>query len=98
MSEWIDREVLDIVDLIREVTVARLGGRDGCTCCEFSIRNVSVSVSCGKGMDRGVRVFSSSCDYHGCEDRLLPIAREVARQTEEEDGRGLIPVIVAPTS
>lgn len=96
MSDWIDREVQDIVDLVREVGVYRLCSRDGCTCGGFTVRNVEVEVSCGKGFDRGVRVFSNHFDYHGREDSLLPVAREVARQVEEDDGRGPVPVIAAP--
>lgn len=76
MSEWIDREVGLVVDLIRQVGVSMLCSRDGCTCGGFAVRNIEVEISCGKGEDRGVRVFSKHFDYEGLQDRLLPVARE----------------------
>ncbi len=87
-----------VVDLIREVGVGRLGNFDGCVCCHFEVRNVSVDVACGKGRNRGVWVSSGSLDYYDQEQNCLdesllrPIADEVKRQIEDADGhmRGTI--------
>lgn len=86
MYESEDRQVLD---LIKEVTIYRLGNWDGCSCSHFSVRNVNVDISCGKGRDRGIFVHSNSMDYDDVE-LLRPIAEEVKRQVEECDGRGPI--------
>lgn len=96
-------EHLYVVDLIREVGVGRLGFFDGCTCCSFSVRTVDVDVSCGKGRERAVWISSRSLDYwdqstpNGNDESLLrPIAEEVAKQVENADGRGPIPLHFHP--
>ena len=80
-----------VLAIIKELGIWRLGNCDGCMCSSFSLRNVHVDISCGKGPDRAVRVYSHSGDYEsGDHDALLrPIAEEVKRQLEESgDGRG----------
>lgn len=82
-----------VLELIREVGVHRLANWDGCICSHFSIRNVNVDMSCGKGRDRGLWIESRSGDYeNGDHDALLrPIAEEVVRQAAT-DGRGPMPI------
>ncbi len=83
-----------VLDLIKDVKVFNLGHWDGCVCCHFSIRNVNVDISCGKGRDQAVRVWSNSMDYmegygDGPHDKILkPIAEEVRRQVMEGSSRG----------
>jgi hypothetical protein len=88
-----------VVDLIREVGVARLGHFDGCVCCHFNVRNIEIAISCGKGDERGLWISSPSLDYYleGTKDDsdpklLRPIAEEVRRQVEAADTRGPLPV------
>ena len=100
MQEWWKTpENMRIVRIIREVGVWVLGNFDGCSCCDFKIRNVEIDISCGKGRDRGLWIYSPSLDYwdevtpNGNNvDLLRPIAEEVIRQVEKSDGRGPIPV------
>lgn len=82
----------EAIKLLREVGVHRIGGMDGCSCCEFKIQNIEISVSCGKGMERGIRIFSPSLDYYPDSSELLPVAEEVRRQVEKNDGRGQCPI------
>lgn len=89
-------EAKEVVELIREVGVFRLGMCDGCICCHFSVRNVDVYIACGKGVDRGIWVSSQSMSYDNGEwgdgEPLNEIAEEVHRQVEGSDMRGPIPV------
>lgn len=96
-ESWRMSEVEKVVAIIKEVGVWRLGNFDGCCCCKFGLRNVDISVSCGKGGSRGVTVSSDSLDYYETAsgvgpDVLRPIAEEAARQVENSDGRGPCPV------
>ncbi len=45
-----------VVAIIKELECFRLGNWDGCCCSHFSIRNVEVKISCGKGAEQSVRV------------------------------------------
>lgn len=86
-----------VIDLLREVRVGRLGGFDGCTCCHFKVLDVDIDVACGKGRNRGIWVFSHSMDFYDSEykpreDMLRPIAEEVAKQVQEADSRGPVPI------
>jgi hypothetical protein len=81
----------DVVALIRDVGIQRLGLWDGCPCSSFSVRNVDVDISCGRGRVIGVWISSKSCDYMDTEN-LKPIGEEVARQLEEESSRGPFPI------
>lgn len=78
-----------VLELIKEVGIKRLGNWDGCACSWFSVRNVNVDISCGKGGDRGIWVHSRSMDYDDSE-LLRPIAEEVKCQVEQSDRRGPI--------
>lgn len=79
------KEPQRVVALIREVECWRLGNWDGCCCSDFTVRNVKVDISCGKGRKQAVWVSSSSMDY---EDKSLlqPIMDEVIRQVSEQSG------------
>jgi hypothetical protein len=84
-ESWKMSEPEKVLALIRELGCWRLGNRDGCCCCNFSIRNVDVRISCGKGGEQGVWVGSGSTDYNA--DLLKPIMEEVVRQCDEECAR-----------
>lgn len=92
-----------ILAIIKEVEVWRLANFDGCICSHFSVRNVNVEISCGKGGERGVFVSGHALDYYwkegtpddNDENRLRPIAEEVVRQSET-DGRGPLPIFYKP--
>lgn len=86
-ESWKMTEPEKIVALIKEIELWRLGNWDGCCCSSFSIRNVDVEISCGKGREQAVWISSRSMDYH---DRTLlkPVMAEVIRQlTPEQTGR-----------
>ena len=51
-----------VLDLIKEVGVCRLGNWDGCCCSGFSVRNVNVDISCGKGRNRGIWIHAYPVD------------------------------------
>lgn len=89
MSDEYQTERGRVLDIVREVGVQRLSYFDGCACGGFTLRNVKVDISCGKGRDRGVWV-SHRGDDHSPDD-ILAIADEVASQVEECDGRGAMP-------
>lgn len=101
-QSWKMDEPEKVVAIIKEVGVWRLANWDGCICSRFSIRNVDVDISCGKGSDRGIRIDSPSMDYWNedtaddCDEKLLrPIAEEVKRQIENGgDHRGPIPIFI----
>jgi hypothetical protein len=94
-AEWGKTEPQRVTDLIREVGLHRLGNLDGCICCNFSIRNVDVEISCGKGGERGIKVSSASMDYENGTSELKTIADEVHRQALLlEDGRGPLPITI----
>jgi hypothetical protein len=96
-ESWKMSEPDMVLAIIKELGIYRLGNCDGCVCSSFSLRNVHVDISCGKGTDRAVRVYSYSGDYDEDHDRLLkPIAQEVQRQVEEADMRGPAPIIFQP--
>lgn len=89
----------EVLALVKEIGVGRLGGADGCMCLHFNIRRVDIDVSCGKGRDRGLWISSRSMDYWDSSTAndssikmLRPIAEEVARQVEDSDGRGPVPI------
>lgn len=86
-ESWKMSEPEKVVAIIKEVGAWRLGNWDGCTCSRFSIRNVDIDISCGKGGPRRVRVSSPSCDYIDGDPDLRTIGEEVARQVQESDGR-----------
>jgi hypothetical protein len=95
-QSWGMSEQQKVLAIVRKLGLWRLGNLDGCCCCSFQIRNISVEVSCGscgKGMDRGVRVSSKSMDFTRSEQLLL-VAEEVKRQLEECDGRGDAPITI----
>ncbi len=80
-----------VVALIREVGINRLGNWDGCCCSRFSIRNVDVDIACGKGRHQGLWISSGSLDYGDTdaeqERSLRPIADEVVSQLREKSSR-----------
>ncbi len=80
----------DLVNLLRDVGVCRLGYFDGCICCEFEVRGVRFDLSCGKGGKRGLRVSSHHGDYRVPEE-LRPAADEIAKQAIS-DRRGELPI------
>lgn len=71
-----------VVAMIKELGCWRLGNWDGCCCSNFSLRNVDVRISCGKGGEQGVWIGSGSMDYD--EESLRPIMEEVVRQCDEQ--------------
>jgi hypothetical protein len=86
-----------VVDLVKEVGVSRLVGYDGCFCGQFEVRSVKVDIACGKGRDRAIWIWSHNDDFYDSEykldtEALRPIAEEVAKQVEEADCRGPLPV------
>lgn len=85
-ESWKMSETDKVVALIREVELWRLGNWDGCCCSRFSLRNVDVDISCGKGREQAVWVSSASGDYDG-QPSLQPIMDEVVRQLNEHSGR-----------
>lgn len=96
-QSWNMDEPQKVLALIKVVKVWRLANWDGCVCSRFSIRNVDVDISCGKGRARGVWVSSPSCDYWdgksadgNYEAMLRPIAEEIVSQID--DGRGHMPI------
>ncbi len=80
-----------VLELIKEIGVSRLGNWDGCECSSFSIRNVTVDISCGKGQKRGILISSNSMDYED-EGLLYPIGEDVKQQVESSSHRGPITV------
>lgn len=96
-ESWKMSEPEKVVAILKEVGVWRLANWDGCICSRFSIRNVDVKISCGKGQKRGVWVSSPSMTYCSHENwgdglSLEPIAEEMQRQMQECDLRGPITV------
>jgi len=94
-ESWTMSEPQKVAALIREVGLWRLGNWDGCCCSRFSIRNVDVDISCGKGRDQGVWLSSNSLDYwkegttDGNDEELLrPIMEEIIRQLIAQSSRG----------
>lgn len=85
-KSWPVSEPERVAALIREIQCWRLGNWDGCCCSRFSLRNVDVDISCGKGREQAVWVSSPSMDYDGEKD-LRPIMDEVVRQLNEQSGR-----------
>jgi hypothetical protein len=95
-ESWKMSEPELVLAMIKEMGIWRLGNCDGCMCSSFSLRNVHVDISCGKGTDRAVRVYSYSGDYDDNHNELLrPVAEEVRRQVEESDLRGPAPIFYA---
>jgi hypothetical protein len=90
-QSWKMSEPEKVLTIIKEIECWRLGNWDGCLCSRFSIRNVDVEISCGKGRDRGIWVSSASLDYMDVK-LLHPIAEEVQRQVEGGDHRGHAPI------
>ncbi len=95
-ESWKMREPEKIVAIIKAVEIWRLANFDGCICSRFSVRNVDVEISCGKGGERGVFVSSRSLDYwkegtldDNDEEMLRPIAEEVAKQAATDHLRPL---------
>ncbi len=84
---WTMTESEKVVALIKEIECWRLGNWDGCCCSRFSLRNVDVDISCGKGGEQAVWVSCPSLDY-GDIELLRPIMDEVIRQVTEQSGRG----------
>lgn len=81
-------EIDNVCELIREVGVPRLGGWEGCCCCDFSVRSVHVDISCGKGSrGQAVWIWSHHMDYDD-KETLRPVMEEVIRQLKELSGRG----------
>ncbi len=76
-----------VLAIIEELECWRLGNWDGCCCSHFSIRNVDVRISCGKGDEQAVWVSSRSFEYDD-KELLRPILREVVRQVTEQSNRG----------
>ena len=94
-QSWKMSEPEKIVAIIKEVECWRLGNWGGCCCSHFSIRNVDIDISCGKGREQAVWIGSPSMDYwngvskNGNDENLLrPIMEEVVRQLTEQSGRG----------
>jgi hypothetical protein len=85
-QSWKMTEPEKVLAIVREVGVWRLGNWDGCVCSSFSIRNVDVDISCGKGRDQGVWISSPSYEYNDRE-QLRPIAVEIVRQLDEQANR-----------
>lgn len=99
--EWQKSEPEKVLDVIKDVGIHRLGNLDGCICCSFSIRDVNVSVSCGKGSNRGCRIYSNSMDYPTDEKELSlvlsEVGDEIVRQINDlHDGRGEMPLHFRP--
>lgn len=76
-------------DLIKEVSIFRLGYLDGCVCMSFEVKGVHVDISCRKSS--GMSMFR---DFYGTSIRvtsgtldggpmLEDAAREVCRQLDE---------------
>jgi hypothetical protein len=86
-QSWKMSEPEKVVALIVEVRCWRLGNWDGCCCSRFSVRNVDVDISCGKGREQAVWICSSSMDYDD-KSLLKPIMKEVIKQLKESSGRG----------
>lgn len=98
-ESWKMSEPEKVVAILKEAGVWRLANWDGCICSRFSVRNVDVDISCGKGGDRGVWVSSPSLDYMphdnwGDGNSLEPIADEIRKQMTGCDHRGPITINV----
>ena len=96
-----DYETNKILNLIKKNPCWELGNWDGCCCCDFSIRDVNFQISCGKGREKGVWVWSDNGDYHQSDedhDNLLrPIAEEISAQCKECSTRsGDFPIHLFP--
>ncbi len=76
-----------VAAIIRHLGCSILGNWDGCCCSRFSIRNVDVDISCGKGGEQAIWVSSHSLDYENRE-LLRPIMAEVVKQVTKNSGRG----------
>jgi len=86
-QSWKMNEPEKVLAIIKEVGLWRLGNWDGCCCSHFSLRNVDVDISCGKGREQAVWVSSSSGDYED-KELLRPIMAEVIKQVSDQSGRG----------
>ena len=84
---WGMSEPEKVVALIRSVQCWRLGDWDGCVCSGFSVRNVDVDISFGKGREQAVWVSSTSMNYENAE-LLRPIMDEVVGQLRKQSWRG----------
>jgi hypothetical protein len=85
-ESWRMTEPEMVVAIIREIGCWRLGNWCGCCCSRFSVRNVDVDISCGKGREQAVWISSQSMDYED-KELLKPIMAEVIRQVTEQSGR-----------
>jgi hypothetical protein len=89
-ESWQMSEPEKVLAIIKEMEIWRLGNWDGCCCCQFNIRNVSVDISCGKGRKQGVWINGGELDYGpgALPEKLLrPVADEVVRQLTEMTSR-----------
>lgn len=88
-ESWRMSEPDKVLAIIKEVGLWRLGNWDGCCCSQFSLRNVEIDISCGKGREQAVWMSSRSMDYdEDPEGQLTPVMDEVVRQLSEGSGRG----------
>lgn len=87
-ESWKMTEPAQVVAILQDVGCWRLGTWDGCCCSSFTVRNVNVDISCGKGREQAVWISSQSLDYHNNPQALVPIMDEVIRQLMEQSGRG----------
>jgi hypothetical protein len=86
-QSWAMSEPEKVVALLKENQLWRLAHWDGCCCSNFSVRNVNIDISCGKGREQAVWVSSTSGDYDD-ETLLRPIMAEVIKQLTGHSGRG----------
>jgi len=86
MMDYQESELRRVTHLIKEVGIENLGYFDGCCCSHFAVRNVHVDISCGKGGEQAIRVWSNSMDYDD-KTLLAPIMDEVYSQVVEKSGR-----------
>lgn len=91
-ESWKMTEPEMVLALVRDLGLWRLGNWDGCCCSSFSIRNVNIDISCGKGREQSVCMWSGSMDYGMSEQDgqklLQPVMNEVVTQLAEFSGRG----------
>jgi hypothetical protein len=67
-ESWEMSEPSKVIAIIRDVGCWRLGHWDGCCCSHFSVRDVTIEISCGKGREQGVWVYSAHSFYAGRTD------------------------------
>jgi hypothetical protein len=86
-ESWKMSEPSKVIAIIRDVGCWRLGHWDGCCCSHFSVRDVTIEISCGKGAEQAVWVYSASSEWSGRSADLRAIASVVLDELRINSGR-----------